>query len=109
MERNTYGNGANTHHRNPPVDVDDALQFTPLSSVVPFAAGNSSIACISSMSLEKACLSDIIESNLVLIYMPFARIYSDTSGEDLWNFTYISRSYRKGTGSACPRLTQRTG
>ncbi|KAF8421237.1 sister chromatid cohesion C-terminus-domain-containing protein [Tirmania nivea] len=38
MEHNTYGNGANTHRRNPPVDVDDALQFTPLSSVVPFAA-----------------------------------------------------------------------
>lgn len=39
MERSIYGNGADTHSRKSPVDVDDALQFSPLSSVVPFAAG----------------------------------------------------------------------
>ncbi|KAF8463496.1 sister chromatid cohesion C-terminus-domain-containing protein [Kalaharituber pfeilii] len=38
MEYGAYGNGANAQRRNPPADVDDALQFTPLSSVVPFAA-----------------------------------------------------------------------
>ena len=41
MQRNTHGNGPDGPRRIPPADVDDALQFTPLSSVVPFAAGTS--------------------------------------------------------------------